>query len=81
MINESYTPIDCNMYDVLLSNATLKKECTIVFKNKDLIETIKAIIVDVYTKAKEEFLQLNTGVIIRLDKIISVDGIIINYPS
>ena len=78
MISESYTPIDCNMYDVLLSNATLKKECIIVFKNKDLIETIKAIIVDVFTKAKEEFMQLNTGVIIRLDKIISVNGITIN---
>jgi transcriptional antiterminator Rof (Rho-off) len=71
-------PIDCNMYDVLLVKATVKKLCSIIFKSKEKTETLTATIVDVYTKAKEEFMQLSNGEIIRLNKIISVDEIIIN---
>jgi Rho-binding antiterminator len=80
MINNTYIPIDCNMYDVLLSKATLKKACFIVYKNEEHEQSSTAIIVDVYTKAKEEFMQLNNDIIIRLDKIVSVDGILVNIP-
>jgi Rho-binding antiterminator len=75
MTNTSYTPINCDSYDILLANATLKKKCTILHIDiaGNTLQT-EAIIVDVYTKAKEEFVQLDNGVVIRLDKIISVDG-------
>jgi Rho-binding antiterminator len=78
MNNKTYKPIDCNMYDVLLEKATLKKECSIVFTSGKKKFSTTAIIVDIYTKAKEEFALLNDGTIIRLDKIISVDGVFIN---
>jgi Rho-binding antiterminator len=78
MNNQTYKPIDCNIYDVLLEKATLKKECTIVFTSGEKTITTTAIIVDVYTKTKEEFALLNDGTIIRLDKIVSVDGVMIN---
>jgi Rho-binding antiterminator len=78
MNNKTYKPIDCNMYDVLLEKATLKKECNIVFTTDEKTITTTAIIVDVYTKAKEEFALLNDGTIIRLDRIVSVDGVMIN---
>jgi Rho-binding antiterminator len=73
-----YIPIDCNMYDVLLAKATLKKLCIIVFRTNEKINSLTATIVDVYTKAKEEFMQLSDGTVIRLDKIISIDEININ---
>jgi Rho-binding antiterminator len=78
MNNKTYKPIDCNIYDVLLEKATLKKECIVVFTNDEKTITTSAIIVDVYTKAKEEFALLNDGTIIRLDKFVSVDGVMIN---
>ena len=78
MANNTYIPIDCNMYDVLISKATLKKICQIVYKEEEYEKTTTAIIVDVYTKTKEEFMQLSDDAIIRLDKIVSVDGIVIN---
>jgi Rho-binding antiterminator len=70
----SYIPIDCNSYDVLLAKATLKTNCKISYTNEDgnVLQT-EGIIIDVYTKTKEEFLQLNNGIVIRLDKLITVD--------
>jgi Rho-binding antiterminator len=69
-----YIAIDCNDYDILLAKATLKTNCKISYTNEDgnVLQT-EGIVIDVYTKAKEEFLQLNTGIIIRLDKLITVD--------
>jgi Rho-binding antiterminator len=69
-----YIPIDCNSYDVLLAKATLKTNCKISYTNEDgnILQT-EGIIIDVYSKVKEEFLQLNNGITIRLDKLISVD--------
>ena len=70
-----HIPINCNCYDILLAKARLKNRCHILYINEagNFIET-EAIITDVYTKAKEEFLQLDNGMVIRLDKIISVDN-------
>jgi Rho-binding antiterminator len=75
MTTDAYTPINCDSYDILLANATLKKKCNILYADIDE-KTLRteAIIIDVYTKAKEEFVQLNNGLVLRLDKIISVDG-------
>ena len=71
----TYTPIDCNTYDILLAKATLSVVCNIEYiaKNGDT-EQLKATIIDIYTKAKEEFMVLNNGLVLRLDEIISVDG-------
>ncbi len=74
-----YKAIDCNDYDILLAKATLKTNCKISYTNEDgnVLQT-EGIIIDVYTKVKEEFLQLNNGIIIRLDKLILVDDEQIN---
>jgi Rho-binding antiterminator len=70
----SYIPIDCSSHDILLAKATLKTNCTISYTNEDgnVLQT-EGIIIDVYTKAKEEFLHLDNGIVIRLDKLITVD--------
>ncbi len=79
MKTEKYIPINCSSHDILLAKATLKTNCNISYTNEDgsVLQT-EGIIIDVYTKAKEEFLQLNTGTIIRLDKLIMVDDEQIN---
>jgi Rho-binding antiterminator len=74
-----YLPINCNSYDILLAKATLKTNCKISYASEggNTLQT-EGIILDVYTKVKEEFLQLNNGIIIRLDKLITVDDEQIN---
>ena len=70
---KDYIAIDCNFYDVLLENATLKTKVDISYTDEEqnIINVIDRII-DVYTKSKNEYMQLENGAIIRLDYIISV---------
>ncbi|MGF1638578.1 MAG: hypothetical protein ACFCUU_15985 [Cyclobacteriaceae bacterium] len=74
-MKHSYKPIDCSYHDLLLDRATRKKSCRIIYKNDDnMVETVESVIVDVYTKSGEEFMLLENKHLIRLDKLISVDG-------
>lgn len=71
----SYQPIDCNYYDELVLLAMRKKKIAIVYRISDSkITTIETVIRDIYTKEKEEFILTESGLPIRLDKLISVDG-------
>lgn len=70
-----YRPISCDYYDELTLFAMQRKSVCIVYKNtNDSEEKIEAILKDIVTREKEEFLILNDSREIRLDKIISVDG-------
>lgn len=70
-MREPYKPISCSWHDTLLHKATLKDEVSFELESG---QSLTGIIVDVYTKEKEEFLRLNSGEIIRLDRIINMDG-------
>lgn len=73
-----YQPIDCNYYDELVLIAMRKREVTIVYRiSEQKITTIQSVIRDIYTKNKEEFILLETGEPVRLDKLVSVDGKIV----
>ena len=74
MSNE-YTPISCTFYDELEASAVKKENSTIVYKDDNKKITTDAIIIDFKTENKQEFLILSDGVKIRLDKIISFNGI------
>ena len=70
-----YIPISCSYYDELEAHATLGKECEIIFTDEQGKEkVIRGIIKTFFIKDKVEFLQLENGEEIRLDKLISVDG-------
>ncbi len=71
-----YIPLNCNLHDHLEALATLRKQCQIVYRQDDnqCTET-RDMIVDIYTKNKEEFVVLRAGEVIRLDALIKVDGI------
>lgn len=76
---EVYKPINCSFYDILEAHATKKRYVRIQYFT-DIHEfiTVDAIIKDLYIKpdqnGKAEFMLLNTGLEIRLDRLVSVDG-------
>ena len=71
---ETYKPINCNYYDILEATAVKRKVVTIVFRTNETIETTETKILDLFTKNKEEFMVLENNLTIRLDRLISVDG-------
>lgn len=74
-MKENYIPISCDFYDEIELRALRGSQCTIVFKNENNEEvTLEGIIKNVYAKNKEEFLEMKSGKIIRLDQLVSIDG-------
>jgi len=72
---KKYIPINCDFYDEIELRALRGSTCDIVFKSKDGKEIlIKGIIKNVYAKNKEEFLEMKSGEVIRLDRLVSIDG-------
>jgi Rho-binding antiterminator len=74
-MNQPYQPINCSFYDELEILAMRKRKVTVEFRDEDNQDTsAEDVIVDVYSRNKEEFLKLRGGQIIRLDRLIRVDG-------
>ena len=70
-----YQPIDCSFHDLLLAKATLREKVEVQYlsvEGKQL--TTNAVITDVFTRNKEEFLILDNDETIRLDRIVSVNA-------
>ncbi len=71
----SYQPIDCNFYDILEANATRKRYIRIqYFSDIQEFLTVDAIIKDLFIRDKAEYMLLSSGLEIRLDRLVSVDG-------
>lgn len=71
-----YKPIDCDFYDVLEAVATEKRYVKVYYYSeiRELLSAM-AIVKDIYTRDKMEFLVLNTGEEIRLDRIVRIDDV------
>lgn len=79
---KKYEPINCSFHDVLLEKATFRKVTEIVYHTTDGIQKqTKNVIKDVYTKRGEEFMLLDNEEVIRLDYIVSVDGVLLPETS
>lgn len=75
-MEKKYVPISCDFYDEIELLALRGSMCTVIFKNKnDESQTIESVIKNVFTKNKEEFLEMKNGDLIRLDRLISINGI------
>ncbi|CAI8827228.1 hypothetical protein [Methylocaldum szegediense] len=74
-MTEPYQPINCEFHDELEALAVMRRQCTITYQD-DSGEpvTVEDCIEDVYARNKEEFLKLKSGSVIRLDRLIEVDG-------
>ncbi|WP_250631791.1 hypothetical protein [Rhodoflexus caldus] len=69
-----YQPVACSFYDFITEQASRKAYCRIRYYT-ELREfmTVNAVITDVFTRNKEEFIALASGETVRLDNIISID--------
>jgi Rho-binding antiterminator len=74
-MEKKYVPIDCNFYDEIEILSMRKSKSTVVYlSEKDEQTTIEGVIKNVFAKNKEEFLEMESGLIFRLDRLISLDG-------
>ena len=69
-----YTPIDCSFYDRLEEAATLRRVIQIEYMQDGQRRTISARINDLRLMDGAEWMILETGVSIRLDDLLRVDG-------
>ncbi len=73
---DRYQPIDCNYYDRLEAWATMRVPCLLVFLDENGVQQeLSARIGDLYTLDKAEYLLTDNGLVIRLDKLLSVNGV------
>lgn len=71
----TYIPIDCHFYDELEALATLREEALILYvadSGENL--TVTSLIKDFFIVDKVEYMLLANGMEIRLDAIVSVNG-------
>lgn len=77
--NANYQPIDCGYFDYMEHYATLKKPITIrYFENEDIVELKHQVIINISGGRNGEYIHVRingTEQKIRMDKIISVDGV------
>jgi Rho-binding antiterminator len=71
---QDYKPISCDFYDELEALATRHKTCDIIFFNNGGRSQIRGEIADLYTREKVEYLKTTSGLEIRLDQLVEVDG-------
>ncbi len=75
MSKSDYQPISCDFYDELEAIATLKKTVLIKFNNeKEELTEVLTTITNLYTKNKEEFMEMGNDLTLRLDQLVEVDG-------
>lgn len=74
-MGDIYKTVSCQFYDELEALAVKKIKSKIFYMDNENEKSIEDIIVDFRTKNKEEFLILNDGTQIRLDKIIKINEI------
>ena len=71
---DDYTPVSCDFHDELEAIATLRQTCRIVYRT-DATATaeIEGRIVDVYAANHADYVKLEDGTIIRLDRVVSLN--------
>jgi Rho-binding antiterminator len=72
---EEYKPISCDYYDELEALAIMKKKVEIIFVAENGGKSIVlGRITELYTRDHVEYMKLDSGLEIRLDSLIEVDG-------
>ncbi|MCI5080102.1 MAG: Rho-binding antiterminator [Saprospiraceae bacterium] len=76
MKTAKYTPINCSFYDELEALATLRRKADILYFDVEGKEQkVTDLIVDFFIEDKVEYMKLKSGQTIRLDYLISVNGL------
>lgn len=70
---EPYRPIDCSLHDRLLAWATLHRPVLLEYREAEGGRACaRGVIVDVFTRGGEEYLRLQSGETIRLDRVLRI---------
>ena len=70
-----YHPVNCEFHDLLEDLATLRRSAKIGFRDEsDITQHRDAVITDVFARDGGEYVSLNTGETLRLDRLVEVDG-------
>jgi Rho-binding antiterminator len=75
VMDRPYVPISCEFHDRLLASATLGEECELeIGSDVGVAERIRGVIADVYSRGGAEYLRLDDGRTLRLDRIRALNG-------
>lgn len=79
----SYIPVNCEFHDHLENFAMSRKPVLVHYLDENqAAHQIEAVITDVFAREGADYMTLNTGAIIRLDRVIEVNGIRLDsFPS
>jgi Rho-binding antiterminator len=77
-MTSDYKPISCSFYDRLEEAATLRKEVNLEYYMGEKVERVATKIKTFELINKTEFMILVNGQKVRLDRIISIDGVLLN---
>ncbi|WP_137090244.1 hypothetical protein [Mangrovivirga cuniculi] len=82
-MEKPYKPISCSFYDYLEAYIIEGSSHKVIYKNeKGSVETIYVKLYDLKTTSGEEFLYLDNGTALRLDKLIGIDEILVDqFPK
>jgi len=73
---ENYRPIDCSLYDHLEIFAMRGKEVSIIYNHGGRERKIENVVIKtMFTQHGQEFLKLESGLEIRLDRLVLVDDV------
>jgi len=73
--NTDYKPIDCNLYDEVILLIMRKQKIKIDYQTETgKSQEVETILKDVYAREGEEFVLLENGDKIRLDRVVKIDG-------
>jgi Rho-binding antiterminator len=77
----SYSPISCDFHDLLETLATTRQPVQIAFRDSaGRLQQRRATIADVYAKQGAEYLSIDSGETLRLDRLVTVDGTALAEP-
>ena len=72
----SYIPVNCEFHDYLEEFAMRRKQLNVNYLDETgVAQQREAVITDVFAKEGADYMTLSTGELIRLDRLIEVDGI------
>jgi len=74
-IKKSYRPVSCDFIDQVEILALRKKSVRITYSDSNDVSQISDVIATWYTKEKVEYLQTTSGIHIRMDDIIDINGL------
>lgn len=73
-MEDPYHPIDCGLHDVLEASAVRRRPCRIRYREPDgSVEEVRTVIADIFTRDGAEFVRLEAGPVVRLDRLETVD--------